>query len=143
VNCVTQINSCILRWSVSEAFQMKKRFSCQQFNKYEITISRRPIVWLWNTQKPLLLHWFPMRRSITLAPPAMFQCLLGKMLTTSSLQDPLMYVYLKTFPSRTGRPSTVVSEHHISVTRALSSSDTGVDTLIQSYLSSAGDVVVY
>lgn len=42
--------------------------------------------------------------------------------------------YLKTFPSRTGLPSTVVSLHHISVTRALSSSDTGVATFVQSYL---------
>lgn len=43
-------------------------------------------------------------------------------------------LYLKIFPSRTGFPSTVVSLHHISVTRALSSSDTGVATLVQSYL---------
>lgn len=43
-------------------------------------------------------------------------------------------VYLKTFPSRTGLPSTVVSEHHISVMRTLSSSDTGVATFVQSYL---------
>ena len=46
-----------------------------------------------------------------------------------------MLLYLKTFPSRTGLPSNVVSEHHISVTRALSASDTGVATLVQSYLS--------
>lgn len=47
---------------------------------------------------------------------------------------PVRPLYLKTFPSRTGFPSTVVSLHHISVTRALSSSDTGVATLVQSYL---------
>lgn len=38
--------------------------------------------------------------------------------------------YLKTLQSSTGRPPTVVSEHHISLILALSASDTGSGTLV-------------